>query len=329
MTVATTSAECDELLAEAERFHPLYGDRLASHLPMALVAMDRMGATPAQLRRFFDAYAAKLRPRDAPAPPADPLPLLGAGEGFEGLFAFFREAARADGVEAVLRRWVPILAPGLAASAFHAMIRLAYALEARREPEICQALAFWALAYQPLPLSPARAPGSPEAIAAALSRAVAGHRYAPGIIVDRMLELARHPALAHAAIQPEALELADVAGFALGAYARTEGFTLLHTVTACHAFRVVAPYLGDPEPATRWLWQAVLTAFLTTGPAPAPEAPAGDPGDERDWGRCRERAIETLDDHVIKLTYTAWQESRVRPDARYLLVARRKTSPAA
>jgi hypothetical protein len=39
-------------------YGPLYGNRLANHLPMALLALDRLGADAATMRRFADGYAA-------------------------------------------------------------------------------------------------------------------------------------------------------------------------------------------------------------------------------------------------------------------------------
>lgn len=48
------SGACAELRAESRHHAPLYGDRLANHLPMALVALDRLGADAATMRRFAD-----------------------------------------------------------------------------------------------------------------------------------------------------------------------------------------------------------------------------------------------------------------------------------
>jgi hypothetical protein len=93
--------------------------------------------------------------------------------------------------------------------------------------------------------------------------------FKPGIIIDKMLELAWGPALAGAAVQPaDAPALRDIARFALQAYAQREDFTLLHIVTGTHAFRIVHAYANDQALARRYLWQAALAAWLSVVVAP-------------------------------------------------------------
>jgi hypothetical protein len=101
------SDTCRSLLQQSQIHAPLCGNRLANHLPMALLALDRLGSS-GDYPRFV---------------------------------RFFQERIREAGVDAVLHDWVPVLMPGLAASAFHAMIRLAYAIEGGLEDEIAPALA--------------------------------------------------------------------------------------------------------------------------------------------------------------------------------------------
>ena len=43
-------------LPRARHYHPSYGGGLCNHLPMALIALDRMGATPQRLDAFAQAW---------------------------------------------------------------------------------------------------------------------------------------------------------------------------------------------------------------------------------------------------------------------------------
>lgn len=320
------SAACTELLARARGFSPEYGQGLANHLPMALIALDRMGADPAAMARFFARYSPRLEPAGDAAGPADPRALLGAATGCAPLARHFDRLIAAEGVDAVLRRWLPPLAPGVAASAFHGLIRLAYAIDARDQAEIALALAYWTTAYLPLPLSGALTDAPPAQVARDLAIATRGYVFEPGNIGSRIAQIARHPAVASAALQPAQLSFADVREFALAAYHAREDFTLLHIVTACHAFRVVAPYQADPQAALRELWQAVLMAWLTAQPeAAARSADAGAmPFTAPDQLRAQCRASD--DDHAIKLGYSALCEYRDHGDERYLQVALRKAA---
>jgi hypothetical protein len=321
----TMSAECRELLTASHRYAPLYGNRLANHLPMALLALDRLGADAATMRRFADGYARKLLPAAVPGSGLDPHEVLGSSGDYPRFLTFFQDRIREAGVEAVLHDWVPVLMPGLAASAFHGIIRLAYAIEGGLEDEIAPALAYWAGEYAALPLSLEPGEGTLDQIAERLRIKVANHEFKPGIIIDKMLEIAWDAALAGAVIQPAAPpSLREIAAFGLDAYRRREDFTLLHVVTGCHAFRIVQPYANDKALARRYLWQAVLVAWLTVVAAPAGRAQAGGDGPEAGEEAIAARAILSSDDHVVKLCYSALCEYREYGDPAYLRIAARK-----
>jgi hypothetical protein len=324
--MSTMSDTCRALLAEGCVYGPMYGDRLANHLPMALLALDRLGADDATMRRFADGYAGKLVPATWAGSELDPHDLLGSSGDTPRFVRFFQDRIREAGVDAVLHDWVPVLMPGLAASAFHAMIRLAYAIEGGLEDEIALALAYWAGEYAPLPLSLEPAEGGLAQIAERLRLKLVGHVFKPGIIIDKMLEIAWHPALAGAVVQPApAPALRDIADFALRAYAQREDFTLLHLVTGCHAFRIVQRYASDQALARRYLWQAVLAAWLTVVVAPSSgKEEGGLEGKGLGEQDIAARALRSSDDHVIKLCYSALCEYREYGDPAYLRAATRK-----
>lgn len=316
------SETCRALLERSKRFGPLYGDRLANHLPMTLIALDRMGASAGHMERAYEANARQLRLRDGDiGPVTDAADWLGKGRNAGGLELYFRACAGRDGLDAVLRAWVPRLLPGGAASAFHCLIRLAYAIDAGEQDEACAALAYWVMEYVSLDLPDDTVDQAPAAIAARLARAVAGHAPWSGIIIDRMRQAAAHPGVAGTALQPSGLDLRQVAQFALGAYHAREDFTLLHTVTACHAFRLLLPYAGQPQRALRYLWEAVVVATLTVeaSGAASPAAAA-----HLDWKECLAHAARATDAHVVKLCWSAYCEDLVDRDPRYLAIAARK-----
>lgn len=317
---AAISPTCSALLAEARCHGPLYGPGFSNHLPMALIALDRMGAPPAVLERFAAGHRARLQPAGNAEPVTDPSALLGRHVNFAGLERFFGAAVAAEGEVAVLRRWLPVLMPGLAAAGFHAMIRLAYALEAGDRGELCAALAFWVLAYKPLPVPSSRNPESVDAIAARIAAATGDGAGAGPTIGSRMAAVERNPALEGA--QPASLALRDVAAFALGAFHASADFMLLHTVTACHAFRAVVPFVDDREAALRQLWQAVLVAWLAAERQGRRAVPT-----RAGWDEIEASAIQSPDDHVIKLVHTARAEYGEYGDARYVEIAARAVEP--
>lgn len=137
-----------------------------------------------------------------------------------------------------------------------------------------------------------------------------------------MAEICVHPVLQRVATQPRHIDQQQIARCALEMYAAHDDFTLLHTVTACHAFALIVPYAGDLTKATRYLWQAVLIAALTVAHHTDATA-AADP--QRSWQQCLHAAVTSLDDHVIKLVYTAWRGFETTQDPLYLYIANRQT----
>jgi len=327
--VNTMSEACRELLLQSRHHGPLYGNRLANHLPMALLALDRLGADAATMQRFAAGYAPKLLPAGESASALDPHDYLGSAGDYPRFVLFFQHRIREAGVDAVLRDWVPVLMPGLAASAFHCLIRLAYAIEGGIGDEIALALAYWASDHATLPLSLEPGEGSLAEIAERVRARVGGHAFKPGIIIDRMLEIAWDPVLAGALVQPAAVPaLREIARFALQAYGRREDFTLLHIVTGCHAFRIVQRYASDKALAARYLWQAALTAWLTVVAAPAGKDEGGEGGRAFSEAAIAAQAVRSSDDHVIKFCYSALCEYREYGDPGYLAAAARKAGLA-
>lgn len=323
MVNSSVSAACNGLLDQSTVYHPLYGEGLSNHLPMALIALDRMGASPDQLRSFFETYRRRLRVRHSTRACTDPRSALGMPEQFENVCAWFNQRIAQSGTCAVLSTWLPELMGGVGASAFHALIRLAYAVEADHPAEIAMALAYWTTAHQQFGSLGTSTQHNLSEVAATCAQEMTDHSFSPGLIVDRMAEVASIPAIASSATQPASLSFEGISDFALDAYHAREDFILLHLVTACHAFSVLREYICGNETALRHFWHAVLMAYLSTGQSPADESTARDFG-AAGWPECLQRACASRDDHTIKLVYSAWRRDQSEPDPRYPQIASRR-----
>src|SRR5688500_13138405 len=113
------------LIEDAHRYSAKYRGGFANHLPMALVALDAMGATDAEVARFTRTYERMLEP-------------IGEAEVLRA-----REIERRiseQGLEAVFATHAPALAAGFGSAAFHGAIRMAYALESGSDAEVAHAL---------------------------------------------------------------------------------------------------------------------------------------------------------------------------------------------
>ncbi|HEY2628309.1 MAG TPA: questin oxidase family protein, partial [Usitatibacter sp.] len=259
-----------ERIEAAHRYGAFYGGYLASHYPMAIVALEGMGATDDDIDRFGSHYLQQLEPLQeaiVTIEPGDEAAHLGSPRAFPEWVLYFSKAIAGDGVDATLGRWIDRLLPAFAAGAFHGAIRMGYALESGSDKEMAHALAYWAAAYEPLPPPPvpggSRTPG--EVLASiAEDSAHAGRRLPGSNILERTVKAAGLPDFEPlvASVDPARLDLDSVARGLLQAYVASGDFTVLHSVTGTHAFRLLVPHMREPEAALRYLWSAVVAAYL-------------------------------------------------------------------
>ena len=302
--------------------HAEYRGGLANHLPMALVALHRLGATDARLQAFAAAYGAKLEPAPPAVdwPPAQPWKAwLGDPSAWPAYRALFAQWLVHEGRDGVLPQVLPALLPGCGAAAFHGLIRTAYAVESGHTGELADGLAYWACRFLPLPEEAGERgrEDDPGVVIDALRAAMQPWRSDAGLIVERMQAAAQHPAFAShiARLRVGDETLAALARLALARYAQCGDFTVLHLATASHAMRALLPFVDEPLPALRSFWVACAAAAASVRerPMPAPLA-APLPG----WPEIVARAIASDDEHVHKLVHTSraqeaaygWDECR-------------------
>ncbi|WP_250459209.1 questin oxidase family protein [Microbulbifer litoralis] len=312
---------CAELLEAASQYHVRYGDRLANHLPMVLIALDKMGASREQLQRAFDRTVPHLeRP---PLAPPDPTIPIGECRNREDLFPtarrYYETQVKQHGIGECLRRELPPLLPAIAAAGFHCLIRTAYGVDARHQEEVATGLAYWNLEYQTLPASDERVALAATEILPELARRYPLISLAPGNIADHMLSITRQRGWMETPVQPEQLGLEDIARVALSAYRATGDFTLLHGITGCHALRLLLPHCPEPEAALRYFWTGLVTAYMSTGPKEF--GPPTKSDTMLDWKEIRKKACCSDDDHKIKISYSCLQEFRVYGIKDYQYVA--------
>ena len=301
-----SNATLESLLGESTRFSCEYADRLSSHLPMALVALSRLGADEERMQDFFRTYSRQLRLREAVAEPiTDWAAHLGKPNAEMTFLAFFRQEVRAQGIESTLRRFLPYLISGIAGDAFHGLIRIGYAFDLRHESETAEGLTALAMSYldlQPIVGSPrfASAMGAFDALRE--DRRFDAIDVSGPNIVTRVSKAAAQPAFidyAYSIVEPRLEYLALIAA---GIYANTNNFTALHLVTACHAMRLLLPLFDGSSTPLSHLATTMLAAYVPIG---RPDFRTRAVESLPPWDEIAAVARRSNDDHVLKLVYTA------------------------
>lgn len=326
----------DELLDHSLDHSVEFPDVLANHLPMILVALDRMGASRERLETFFQGY----RDSKGLVPVPDPVASLAgplwmtilSDRGREAdARSFFTDVVAQLGIQGALAAYLPRLAPGVAGSALHPLMRLAYGVLRDSPVEVGTALGYWACCYLPLPLSAGASPETDD----------------PGVVLARVAALPglhELPAFDHlwhgiraAAADPEFAPVIDwldidaatsarVASTSLALYAATMDFAALHAVTGAHWVRVVATVCPDPT-LLRCFWQTVAALVPSIG---FPTLPTRDQLDQwrclpcPDWPAIMAEAVASNDEHDISLVFSASEEEKVYGDRLYRVVAARR-----
>lgn len=286
-------------LEAAHRFAGTYRGYLANHLPMALVALDQLGADEATLAAFEAQHLlTHLEP-------------IEQHPEFAAAVAALEARIAGEGADEVLRSELARLVSGLGSGAFHGAIRTAYALECGIPRELAHALAYWSHAFEPLPQPPALdGRESPYDVLLAISRDARFKPRPGGKNIAERLQAAAARAdfrVTVARVDGSRLTRDAIADAAIRVYAASGDFTMLHGVTGTHAFRVLAPFAADANFATAHLWQSLVAAYIGAG-SPAAEG-FGAPGSPAlAWDEIRARAVRCSDEHDVKFAYSAWRE---------------------
>jgi hypothetical protein len=291
-----TSSVLRRLLDQGLAWHPEYGGGLANHLPMALHALHALGADGGRLRAFASSHAARLQRRSEVA-----------DDGFERRCAAVGAAISREGRDDVLRRELADLMTGVAASAFHGLIRVAHAVQAGHDGELAMGLAYWAHRLgPPVQGSPGPSPSAPVDMPypewlAALQALRSATAIEGRMITRRMRGWAAEPGFAALAprLRIDDATWRDLSTTAAALYAASGNFTVLHMVTASHALRVLMPWIDDRSVALRHFSIAAAAALKAANASPGAAPPA------HPWGDIVPLAIASDDEHVIKLVHAA------------------------
>lgn len=335
--IAIPTSGLDEILAVMPAFGSEFDKTFANHAPMVLVALDRLGGSPAQLANFFEHYREykSLLPFGSPIAPLDRenwRAAIGRREREPDLRLFFLGEVERLGIEGALRTYLDALAPGVGASAFHALMRMAYGLMRGDNRDVAISLAYWSATYLDMP--PARGEKPLTRDPAQVLRRVASiealhHVPMHELLWQNMAESGRVPEFVPVVdwLEIDDDTLARMANAAIVLFSATMDFSALHAVTGLHWLRLVLPFSARPDVLLRHFWQAIAALMGEMG---FPELPAPATVERwrhlpvPDWEAIKAAAILSYDEHDLSLVFTASEEAKIYGDPLYQLAAARR-----
>ena len=115
---------------EFQQWAPDHHQGLSNHLPMAVLALIRIGADEPNISAFITRYSRQLDALQVPVESSlssdQMISLLGSGQMFSEVRNTFSQLIAKQGLTTVLATWLPTLCTGLSSRAFHPLIRLGY-----------------------------------------------------------------------------------------------------------------------------------------------------------------------------------------------------------
>lgn len=327
----------DRIMAEMPDWHSEFARTYANHAPMVLVALDRIGANADRLRDFFEHYRVAKGlfappPRVAPLDAATWETAIGQRERETDLRDFFAGEVGRLGIPGALQAYLPRLSPGVGASAFHALMRLAYALLRADAREVGISLAYWSACWLTMPRATGAAPltRDPAEILARVSR-IAPLRDLPTheLLWQNMTEVGKVPAFAPVVdwLEVDDQTTARLAGASIALFAATQDFCALHAVTGVHWLRLVLPHCPTPETLQRHFWQGIAALMGEMGFPALPSAEALEAWRRLpvpSWEEINAAARLSNDEHDVSITFSCQEEMKIYGDPLYQLAAARR-----
>lgn len=280
-----------------------------NHLPMALIALAKLGANRRQLEGYYAKYAPSLIAKETTRLDANFnwRENLGDKSQFDNYLAYFLAQLEGSSVELTLKRHLGRLMSGCGASAFHAIIRLSYGLQQNNDVEVAFGLADLASNYLPID----RGTHTDKSCIQVLTDALEQFKQIDatgGLISARMKSIVCRPQFYQANCAPEEMDLAQISKLVADLYLQTRDFTVLHAVTSCHAMRYLLPYLNQPTKALQFYWAAVIAAVLSVEYLDSKVSPTNPAKSLSELNF--DAALNSQDSHVIKLVWSCLDEYR-------------------
>jgi hypothetical protein len=294
-------------------FSTYYHGELYSHTPMALIALRDLGASEKRLCEFYDYGSQKLEPiklNTKKICDENWKDYFGEYELESSYVEYFRDIVQREGIVKSVSKYFDILMEGVGAAAFHPIIRLSYGVRQGNKDEVAISLATWAASFVNLEVTTDL---SEENELKDILKWFQeknfnlNEKIKADNIATRMLEVSKNKNYKKlcSTIFSSELERDKLEESLLWLYSQTNNFTLLHAVTSHHAFEFLLDSSINKEKSKAYFWKAILAAYLsTTGVVKVDLSWEYPPFDNLpSWEEIKSSAIESNDDHVIKLVH--------------------------
>lgn len=303
----------NQLINSYKEQEATFSKGLSNHLPMALSALNLIGAKEDEIKDFAHVY---LETRDIKTihdakqnEINDLKPYIGKQKYYPELKVYFKNKIQSHGYEAVLSDYLDSLMPGSSGDAFHGLIRLAYGVESQNEEEIAAGLAYLADAYYDFNIDPLSL-GLREPLEQV--KELNKMYYKSNLSVENGLIIKKMTLLSEKQVVKDALRNLPEGSFNIERlldlsatlFAYSMDFTLLHGFTSTQALLVLNPFIQNQNLAYAYHWLHLQLAYLSTQAPKLDETMTVETNFS--WHDIFKKGIQSKDAHVIKVHHSLY-----------------------
>ena len=324
-----------ELINKNNGYRPFFADGQTNHLPMTLFAMYKIGASEIELNNFVEEYKQhhkmeKLFFIDSTININNWTEYLGQTEKFEEYQEFFKLEMIKLGTRKMIENYFNCLISGIASEAFHCLIKLCYAIESDNENEVINALAYFCACYFQIPtIKKIVTQSSISLIIKDIENSnwFSKHIYEGHTISKKIMCVFNDPEFSYNIQFPDFTNdkvILQLKNSVLKIHLSRWNFISLHLVTSFHSLKIIEPYVTDKDDLYKKYWTTVIGCLVAMNKVIS-KSVSLDIVCDFNWDKTFKKALETKEEHVIKLVYSCYKEYTNNYDLLYEVIASKAT----
>lgn len=323
---------------------PEYGPELTNHLPMAIVALNELGASEQQIQDFTKNHIkqrglrALKRKSKIVFTEANYTNFLSQRDYYFAHDRFFTRSINKNGRDETLSRHIDFLMSGVCGATFHGLLRTAYGVASDNDAEISKGLAYWADTYMKITDHPAELSNNGVSLKELFEKAHNLHQQghfshvtagSPNIFskIDAVAQVDEFQNLISTTPLNSNTTLDEFRDISLNMFQTEDSFTSLHCITASHALRTLFNHVQNPESTIANAGHALVATYLSMGAPKLVDPPQLSALKEGDLPYEFDQIRQSSNDHAIKLAYTALEEYRDTGKDDYLHIIKNMVKP--
>lgn len=288
-----------------------YNGGLSNHIPMVSYSLYELGVPFNEIDKYLNTTVERIKISKEDLSKLYNIDndnfekYLGIKDSFGSYYHYFSKKINKSNYLEAIGEFLPILIKGVAARAFHPLIRLSFAVRSENIEEVTKSLSYFASTFLPHEFDalPSKSENPLEELKV-LVESINNEEYSGNLIADTIgniyrLEGFKNNTFTLKGDYEQILHQLDKIINKL--YVETQDFTILHGVTSKEAIKTLLPLVKDKEYVLQNYWIAILAAYISIGSPKIKDLNIDIPEDLPDFNEIIRANIDSKNDHSIKL----------------------------